>query len=384
MDFSFSDEQVLLCDTMRLFVEREITPVASRMDEERSISRELISKMAEMGLFGIYIPVEFGGGGLDVLSYVLALEQIAGGSASVGVMISVNNSLVSDPILKFGTQHQKKEFLTPLARGEKIGCFGLTESGSGSDAFALRTSARKANGGYILNGTKIFISNGAISNLAIIFATHDPSRGYRGISAFIVEKERAGFSVGKKEDKMGLLASDTAELILEDCFLPEENLLGKEGEGYKVAMSAINGGRIGIAAESVGIAQAALDASVRYAAERKQFGSSIGEFQGVGFMLADMAVEVEAARMLACKAAWLKDAQLPFMQEASMAKLYASEMVNRVTYKGIQIYGGYGYMKDYPLERYYRDARVNTLYEGTSEIQRLLISKELLKQEKGK
>jgi len=371
--------------TVREFARKEIEPIAAKGDRESVFPKETLLKMAEMGLLGMMVPAEYGGAGLDTVSYALAMQEVAYACASTSVIMGVNN-LVCEPLFKFGTEAQKQKYLIPLARGKCIGSFALTEPGAGSDAGNQKTSAVPSAGPgtglkdsfYILNGTKMFITSGSHAEVFITTAVTDKAVRHHGITAFIVEKGMPGFSVGKVEDKMGLRASDTAELIFENCRVPRENLLGKEGEGFKIMMIALDGGRIGIAAQSVGIAQACLDAAIGYAKKREAFGQPIAEFQGIRWMIADMATEIEAARLLTLQAAQLKDQGLPFTKEASMAKLFASEMVNRVAYKALQIHGGYGYLKDFPVERYYRDARVTTLYEGTSEIQRNVIAKLIL------
>lgn len=385
MDFSLTEEQRLLKETVRDFALAEIKPLALKWDKTGEFPRDVLKKAAQLGLMGIFIPVEYGGSGIDTTAYVLALEEICKACAGVGVIISVNNSLVCDPIFHFGTEEQKRRYLIPLAKGEMLGCFALTEPGAGSDPAGMATQAIKEGDYYVLNGTKLFVTNGAHAHVAITFAVTDTppispfNKGIKGISAFIIEKGTPDFSVSKEEDKMGIRASDTAELVFENCRIPKENLLGKEGDGLKIALATLDGGRIGIATQAIGIAQACLDESIRYAKERTQFGEPIANFQAIRWMLSDMATEIEAARMLTFKAAYLKDKGVRFMREASEAKLYASEMANRAAYKAVQIFGGYGYIKEYPVEKYYRDARVTTLYEGTSEIQRLVIARELLK-----
>ncbi len=380
MDFLFTEEHKALREMVKEFARNEIAPLALKMDEEGDYPKDLIGKMAQLGLMGITMPVEYGGAGMDPLSQVIAMEEISRASASISVVMAVNNGLVCEPIYYYGTEEQKRKYLVKLAKGEMLGCYGLTEPGSGSDALALSTTVKKVSDGYIINGSKTFISNGFHSDIAIIFATFDKALGYKGITAFLVEKGRKGFLVGKKEKKMGLLGSDTAELIFDNCHVPGENLLGKEGEGYRIALTTLDGGRIGIAAQSIGIAQACLDESIKYSKQRIAFGQAISNFQAIQWMIADMATEIEAARWLTYRAAAMRGKGQEYAKEASMAKLYASEMVNRAAYKAIQIHGGYGYIKDYPVERYYRDARVTTLYEGTSEIQRLVIARELLKE----
>ena len=380
MNFQLTQDQKMVQEMVRGFAEREVKPVASEMDRRGQFPHELVKKLGDLGLMGAFMPPEYGGSGMDLVSYVLAMEEISREWASLGVMMTVNNSLVCDPIHRFGTEPQKQRYLAPLARGERLGCYALTEPGAGSDAGAIKTRARKEKSGYTLNGNKIFITNGKQADIAIVYAVTSPDQGKHGISAFLVEKGTQGFVVGKLEDKMGLRSSDTAELIFQDCHVPAENLLGVENEGFKIALNTLDGGRIGIAAQSLGIAQACLEEATRYAKERHQFGKPIGEFEAIRFMLADMAMEIQAARLLTYRAAYLRQQRQKVTLQAAQAKLLASEMVNRIAYKAVQIFGGYGYIKEFPVERYYRDARITTLYEGTSEIQRLVIARELLKQ----
>jgi alkylation response protein AidB-like acyl-CoA dehydrogenase len=380
MNFQLTQDQKMVQEMVRGFAEREVKPVASEMDRRGQFPHELVKKLGDLGLMGAFMPPEYGGSGMDLVSYVLAMEEISRAWASLGVMMTVNNSLVCDPIHRFGTEPQKQRYLAPLARGERLGCYALTEPGAGSDAGAIKTRARKEKSGYTLNGNKIFITNGKQADIAIVYAVTSPDQGKHGISAFLVEKGTQGFVVGKLEDKMGLRSSDTAELIFQDCHVPAENLLGVENEGFKIALNTLDGGRIGIAAQSLGIAQACLEEATRYAKERHQFGKPIGEFEAIRFMLADMAMEIQAARLLTYRAAQHKEEGQKVTLHAAQAKLLASEMANRVAYKAVQIFGGYGYIKEFPVERYYRDARITTLYEGTSEIQRLVIARELLKQ----
>ena len=380
MDFRLTDEQQALRGMVRDFAAKEVTPHAQTFDEQGAIPAELLSHMAELGLMGICSPPEYGGAGMDYLAYILALEEMCKASASVGLAMTVNNTLFAEPLLRFGTHDQKLRWLAPAAKGQRLGCYALTEPGSGSDAMSLSTTAVEANGGFVLNGTKLFITNGEIASQAVVFATVDKTKGHKGVTAFLVDKSASGFGVAKKEKKMGLLASDTCELVLENVRVGAEQVLGKVGEGYKVAFSTLDAGRIGIAAQALGIAQAAFESAVSYAKRRSQFGKPIAEFEAIQWMLADMATEIEAARLLTYQAATLKaEGKKPFTREASMAKLYASEMVNRVASHAVQIYGGSGYMKDYPVERYFRDARALPLYEGTSEIQRLVIARELFR-----
>lgn len=386
MYLQFTQEQKMIQEMVQSFALKEVKPLASEMDRRGEFPHELVKKLADLGLMGAFIPTEYGGSGMDLVSYVLAMEEISKAWASLGVIMTVNNSLVCEPIYRFGTDAQKQRYLAPLARGEKLGCYALTEPGAGSDAGSIKTRARKEKGGYTLNGTKIFITNGKQADIAIVYAVTAPEHGKHGISAFLVGKGTPGFSVGKLEDKMGLRSSDTAELIFQDCHVPAENLLGVENEGFKIALRTLDGGRIGIASQSLGIAQACLEEATAYAKERHQFGRPIGEFEAIRFMLADMAMEIQAARLLTYRAAQhrqqgqSKDQDRNVTLEAAQAKLLASEVANRVAYKAVQIFGGYGYIKEFPVERYYRDARITTLYEGTSEIQRLVIARELLKQ----
>ncbi|MFQ5714010.1 MAG: acyl-CoA dehydrogenase [Candidatus Scalinduaceae bacterium] len=379
MDFILTDEQKMVRETVRNFAISEIKPMVAKMEETGEFPHEIIKKASQLGLCGIKIPVEFGGGGMDAISYIIAIEEICKISASVGVILSVNNSLVCDNIYHYGNDEQKKKYLIPLAKGELLGCFALTEADAGSDAGSIRTSAKKEGGYYILDGTKVFTTNGVNAQVAIVFAVTDKEKGKKGISAFIVEKGTSGFSVGREEEKMGLKGSETVELIFDNCKISKENILGKEGDGFKIALSTLDSGRIGIAAQSIGIASACFEEALKYSKERVQFGKPISEFQAIKWMIADMSTEIEAARVLAFRAAYLKDSKERFTKEAAQAKLYASEMVNRVAYRAGQIFGGYGYCKEYSVERFYRDARVTTLYEGTSEIQRLVIARELLR-----
>jgi butyryl-CoA dehydrogenase len=378
MDFELTEEQQMVREMTRAFVKREVKPVASRLDREGIYPSELVKRLSEMGLMGMLVPQEFGGSGMDLLSCVVAMEEISKGWASLAVAMSVHNSLVCAPILRFGSAAQKQKYLAPLARGEWLGCYALTEPSAGSDAGSIQTRAKRTENDFVLNGNKIFITNGNRADLAIVYAVTDPARDKKGISAFIVEKNSAGFVVGKLEDKLGLRSSDTASLLFEDCRVPHENLLGVEGEGFKIALATLDGGRIGIAAQALGIAQGCLEESVAYAQQRRQFGRAIAEFEAIQWMLADMATEIDAARLLAYRAAWLAQQGRTFTKEAAMAKLFASEAANRAAYKAIQIFGGYGYTKEFAVERLFRDVRITTLYEGTSEIQRLVIARHLI------
>jgi butyryl-CoA dehydrogenase len=378
MDFELAEEHQMVREMTRGFVEKEVKPVAPGMDRAGSYPSQLVKRLSEMGLMGILVPQEFGGSGMDLLSCVVAMEEISKAWASLGVAMSVQNSLVCAPILRFGSAAQKKKYLPSLASGKQLGCYALTEPGAGSDAGSIQTSAKKVADGFVLNGNKIFTTNGNRADLAIVYAVTDPARGKQGISAFIVETKSPGFVVGKLEDKLGLRSSDTASLLFEDCRVPGENLLGTEGEGFAIALATLDGGRIGIAAQALGIAQGCLEESVAYARQRRQFGRAIAEFEAIQWMLADMATEIDAARLLTYRAAWQAEQGRRFSKEAAMAKLFASEAANRAAYKAIQIFGGYGYTKEFAVERFFRDARITTLYEGTSEIQRLVIARHLI------
>lgn len=378
MDLRFTEEQEMMRKMVRDFAQEQITPFIEEMEENETFPREIVNKMGELGLMGIPIPEEYGGAGMDFTSYIIAINELSKVSATVGVILSVHTSVGTNPILYFGTEEQKQKYVPKLASGEYLGAFGLTEPGAGSDAGSLKTTAKKVGNEYILNGSKVFITNGGEADVYIVFASTDSQLGTKGISAFIVDKDTPGFSVGKKEKKMGLHGSNTTELTFEDARVPEENLLGQEGEGFKIAMSNLDAGRIGIAAQSLGIAEAALDAAVGYAKERKQFGKPIGHQQGLGFKLADMATKVEGSKLLVYRAAKLRELGKKSGMEASMAKLFASRTAVEVSIEAVQVYGGYGYTKDYPVERYFRDAKICEIYEGTSEIQRIVIGKHLL------
>jgi butyryl-CoA dehydrogenase len=379
MQFLLSEEHEMIRKMVRDFARNEVEPTAAERDEEERFDREIFDQMGELGLCGIPWPEEYGGIGGDYLGYVIAVEELSRVCASVGVTLSAHTSLAGWPIFKFGSEEQKQKFLRPMAEGKKIGAYGLTEPGSGSDAGNMKTTAKKDGDHYIINGSKIFITNAGDAEIYVVFARTDIEAGTRGVSAFIVEKGTPGFSFGKKEKKLGIRSSPTLEIIFEDCRVPAENLLGKEGEGFKIAMMTLDGGRNGIAAQAVGIAQGALDASVNYAKERKQFGKPIGVNQGIGFKLADMATKVEAARLLTYQAAWRESEGLPYGKESAMSKLFAGDIAMEVTTDAVQVFGGYGYTKEYPVERYMRDAKITQIYEGTQEIQRLVISKMLLK-----
>jgi alkylation response protein AidB-like acyl-CoA dehydrogenase len=362
----------------REFAEQEVKPIAAECDREARFPHATVKRMGELGLLGIMVPEKLGGGGADTLSYILALEEVAAACASHAVVMSVSNSLVCAPLAKHGTPAQHERFLTPLATGRALGCFALTEPQAGSDARNLTTLARREGDDYVLDGRKVFVTTGRESTVALVFVQTDAAKAHRGISAFLIEKGTPGFLIPKVEDKLGLRASDTAEFVFEGCRVPAANRLGAEGEGFKIAMAALDGGRIGIAAQAVGIARAALEAAVAYAKERRSFGVPIGQHQQIQWMLADMATAVDAARLLTWRAAVLKDRGQPYGLAASMAKLFASETAMRVATDAVQVHGGYGYMKEYPVERFFRDAKITQIYEGTSQIQRLVIGRSLL------
>jgi alkylation response protein AidB-like acyl-CoA dehydrogenase len=378
LDFNLSEEQELLKKTVREFAETELAPHSREWDERQEFPREVFRKLGELGLMGVVWPPEYGGAGLTTLDYVIVMEELARADAGVALSVAAHNSLCSGHIFLAGSEEQKRRFLVPLARGEKVGCWGLTESGAGSDAGGTRTTAVQDGDHWILRGSKTFITNGRLADVAVVMAVTDKSQGKKGISAFVVERGTPGFRAGKKEDKLGVRSSDTSELVFEDCRVPSSNLLGEEGGGFVDTLRVLDRGRIGIAAFSVGIAQASLEASLRYAGGRRQFGHAIAEFQAVQFKIADMATRVAAARLLAFRAAAARDAGREHTVESSMAKLFASETAVEVALEAIQIHGGYGYVKEYPVERYLRDSKLGTIGEGTSEVQRLIIARELL------
>jgi butyryl-CoA dehydrogenase len=377
MDFSLSDQQKLIRDTVRQFMEHEVRPGVRQRDHEGRFPAAEIKKLAELGCCGMMTPEEWGGAGLDTVSYVLMLEEVARVDAAMATSVGVTNSAVQQPLLVFGSEAQKKKYLRHMATGEMLGAFCLTEPQAGSDAAGIQTRAVKCECGYRLHGTKTWVTNGSVAGVFIVFAKTDPPGGGKGVTAFLVEPGFKGFRVGRHEEKMGQLSSPSVEIVLNDCEVPLENRLGQEGQGLKIALSALDGGRIGIGALAVGLAQGALEESLKYAKQRRAFGKNISEFQAIQWMLADMQTEMEAARGLVYYAAWLKDSGGRMGAAASKAKLYASEMVNRVVYKAVQIHGSVGYSRETDVERMYRDARVVSIYEGTSEIQRMIIARDL-------
>lgn len=380
MNFNYTEEQLLIQKTAREFAKDHLEPGVIERDETSSFPKLEISLMAELGFMGMMVPQEYGGAGMDAVSYVTALEEIAAVDASAAVIMSVNNSLVSQLIQKFGSEEQKTQFLPDIASAKKLGAFSLSEPQSGSDAGNMRTFAQRINGHYIVNGTKNWVTNGISSGLVILMAVTEKNKGNKGISAFIVEKGLNGFSTGKKEDKLGIRGSDTCEIYFEDCKVPADCLIGNEGDGFNIALGTLDGGRIGIAAQALGIARSALEKSVTYAKDRKQFQKPIGEFGAIKCKLATMATNVDAARLLILKAAHLKDEHKPYSKEAAMAKLFASRIAMEATTDCVQIFGGYGYMREYGVERLMRDAKITQIYEGTSEIQELVVARSLLKQ----
>ena len=379
MDFQFSEIHEMIRETARKFAQERVAPGTIERDEREEFPKAIVGELAELGFMGMMVPEEWGGAGLDTLSYALAVEEISKVDASVGVIMSVNNSLVCFGLNKEGSQLQKERFLRDLASGRKLGAFALSEPEAGSDASNQRTTAARDGDSYILNGVKNWITNGSTADIVLVMAATDKAKGAKGISTFIVEKGTPGFTVGKKERKLGIRSSDTVSLSLTDCRIPAANRVGEEGGGFKFAMKTLEGGRIGIAAQALGIAQACLDASTRYAKERKAFDHPIAELQAIQFKIADMATSVEAARMLVYRAAFMKDSGSPFGQEAAMAKLFASKIAVQAALEAIQIHGGYGYVREYLVERYLRDAKITEIYEGTSEIQKIVIARSLLK-----
>lgn len=380
MQFRLTEEQQMVRDMARRFAETEIKPKAAELDRTHRHPHEIIQMMGELKLLGIAVPEEYGGGGMDYVSYVVALIEISKACASTGVIMSVNNSLYCFPVMAFGNHEQKMKYLYPCASGEHLGCYGLTEANAGSDPASMRTTAQKVEGGWVINGEKKFITNGNVATYCVLAAVTDKEKGYKGISSFVINlKETPGFSVGRVEEKLGICASGTAELVFENAFVPEDSLLGKEGDGLKQMLTTLDGGRIGIAAQAVGIGRAILEEAIEYSKQREQFGKPISSFQAIQWKLADMATELDAAELLTLRAAWLEDNHLPYEKEAAMAKMYASDVTMRAAVEGVQILGGYGYIKEYPMERHLRDAKICQIYEGTNEIMRLVIARNLLR-----
>lgn len=380
MEFALTEEQQMVKDMAARFAETEIKPKAAQLDETHAHPADIVKQLAELKMMGIAVPEEYGGGGMDYVSYVLALIEVSKACASTGVIMSVNNSLYCFPVYAYGTDAQKKKYLTPCASGEKIGCYGLTEAGAGSDPAGMRTTAVKDGDAWVINGEKKFITNGNVSSYTVIAAVTDKDKGYKGISSFVMDLENTpGFKLGRLEEKLGILASGTAELVFEDARLPEDALLGKQGEGFKQMLTTLDGGRIGIASQAIGIGRAVLEEAVAYAKTREQFGKPITAFQAIQWKLADMATELDAAELLTLRAAWLEDHKKPYEKAAAMAKCYASDAAMRAAVEGVQVLGGYGYCKEYPMERHMRDAKICQIYEGTNEIMRLVIARNLIR-----
>lgn len=380
MDFALTDIQTMVRDTARKFAKEEVGPYAAEMDKQAKFRLELVKQMGELGFMGVAFPEEYEGGGMDYQCYAIVVEELSAVCASTGVVVSAHSSLCCDPIFKYGTEEQKQKYLPGLASGRVLGCLGLTEPSAGSDAGNQKTTAVLDGNEWVLNGSKIFITNGGPAGVAVVIAVTDKSAGSRGLSGFIVPADAPGYKVAKEEHKLGIRASSTAELVFDECRIPKENLLGKPGEGFKMALATLDGGRIGIAAQAVGIAQGALTAAIAYSKERVQFGKPISSFQAIQWKLADMATEIDAARLLVQRAAWLKDKGVKsYGVQAAMAKLYASDVAMKATREAIQVFGGYGYVDEYPVERYYRDAKITEIYEGTSEVQKMVIARSLLK-----
>lgn len=378
MDFELSEEQKMVIEEAKKFAEKKLAPAAAEFDEKQEVNLAALKELGKLGYLGMTVPEEYGGAALGTVPYVGAMIEFSKADAGTAVGLSVQNSLVNDPLVLFGTEEQKKKFLPKLASGEWMGCFSLTEAGAGSDPGSVRATAVRDGDHFILNGTKNFTTNGSFADVIIGFFSTDREKGSKGISAFLIHKDAPGFAVGKHENKLGIRSSSTTEMVFTDCRIPAANLLGQENKGLNVALATLDGGRLGIAAQAVGIAEAALDESVRYSKERTQFGKTLSEFQGLQFMLADMAVDVEVAKTMLYRAAWMKEAKKRYTKEAAIAKLFASEMAHRVCHKALQIHGGYGFMKEYKVERLYRDQRITEIYEGTSEIHRLVIARSLL------
>jgi butyryl-CoA dehydrogenase len=378
MDFELNPDQKMLQDSVRAFVESEVKPLAVQIDETHSIPPQLIKQISDMGMLGVYIPEEYGGAGMDMLSYAIVVEEVSKACGSTGVVISAHTSLACEPIYSFGTEIQKRKFLPLLAAGERIGCLLLTEPGAGSDVAGIATTYTRDGGSFVINGSKLFITNGGYRGIGVLVASKDRDLRHKGLSAFIVDLETPGVTILKEESKLGIRGSSTASFALDNVRVPAENLLGEEGQGFKIAMETLNGGRIGIASQALGIAEGAFERALSYSKERRQFGNPISELQAIQFKLADMSARIEASRLLVYRAAWLKDNHRPFAAESAMCKIVASEAATYVTHQAIQIHGGYGYITDYEVERMYRDARITEIYEGTSEVLRLIVARALL------
>lgn len=378
MDFELNPDQKMLQDSVRTFVENEIKPLAIQIDETHSIPPELIGKISDMGLLGVDIPEDYGGAGMDMLSYAIVVEEVSKACGSTGVMISAHTSLATEPIYRFGTEEQKQRFLPLLTSGQRIGCLLMTEPGAGSDVAAIATTYERDGDSFVLNGSKLFITNGAYRGIGVVIASKDRALGHKGLAAFIVDLETPGVTILKNESKLGIRGSSTTSFALDGVRVPVENLLGEEGQGFKIAMETLNGGRIGIASQALGIAEGAFERALSYSKERRQFGNPISDLQAIQFKLADMYARIETSRLVVYRAAWLKDNNKPFAAEAAMCKLAASETATYVTHEAIQIHGGYGYITEYEVERMYRDARITEIYEGTNEVQRLVIARALL------
>jgi butyryl-CoA dehydrogenase len=380
VDLDLTPEQTMIRDTARDLAAKEILPKAAGIDREHRFPQEIVARLGELGLMGVAVPQAWGGAGMDTVSYALAMEEISRACASTGVIMSVNNSLVCDPILHCGTDAQRRSWLVPLASGKKLGCFALSEPDAGSDAGGLKTTGRRSGDGWVLDGTKNFITNGPVADLVLVFAVTTPGQGNKGISAFLVPKGAAGMTLGRPDDKLGIRGAPSSQIFFSECQLPADALLGAEGQGFKIAMSTLDGGRIGIAAQAVGIARAAFEDAARYSVQRKTFGQPIAAHQAIQFKLADMCTEIDAARLLVWRAAAKKDQGGRYTTDASMAKVFASEVANRAAKEAVQVFGGYGYLTDFPVERHFRDAKITEIYEGTSEIQRLVIASSLLRE----
>jgi len=379
LDFSLTEDQKMLQSTLRDFAARELEPVASQVDETDEFPATEIRKIAELGLMGLTIPEKYGGGGKGLVDLCIAVEELTRASAAIAAYLRISLSLAIVPVIMYGTDKQKQQYLPPHASGQKLACFALTEAGAGSDPASIETTATRRKDGYVINGNKLFISIGDRAEIIVVFATVDKSLERRGITTFVMDRDTSGLSVGKREDKMGMHGLSSTELIFQDCFIPDENRIGEEGQGLRIALDALDVSRVTVGAEAVGISRAAFEAATNYAKERQQFGQPIADFQAIQWMLADMATQIDAARLLTYRAAQLSDRGLPFIKEAAMAKVFASEVSGFVTSKALQIHGGYGYTRDYPLERYFRDAKITEIYEGTSEIMRMTIARSLLR-----